>query len=140
METEHILVIDSDQVSRVIAKRSLKSRYVVTTLSSAREAIAFVSCHSPSLILINVTLVMSMDCVRLFREIIKVRPDLNFRAYATTSHIDEKRIRVLKAVGFDGVLHKPLTLEKIEDLNSRVKLKNSLSVGYGQQISEKYRH
>jgi CheY-like chemotaxis protein len=114
MKFENILVVDPDPASRIIAKHLLRNRFTVTTLSSAREALSFITSVNPDLILINVTLIMSMDCIALLRDIRKMRPEFFFVSVATTSFIDTKRILLLEHSGFDGIIHKPLTQDKLD--------------------------
>jgi CheY-like chemotaxis protein len=116
MKFKNILVVDPDLASRIIAKHLLRNRFTVTTLSSAREALSFITSVNPDLILINVTLIVSMDCIDLLHDIRKMRPDISFFTMATTSFIDAKRIELLERAGFDGIIHKPLTREKFDRL------------------------
>jgi CheY-like chemotaxis protein len=109
MTSRHILVVDPDQASRLIAKQALSTYFHVVTLSSRVEAIAYCKVNSPDIVLINATLCVSMDCIDLLVALRKYAP--SFRAFVTTSFMTEDRVTLLKQAGFEGVLRKPLNLE-----------------------------
>ena len=109
MPSRHILVVDPDQASRLIAKQALSNYFHVVTLSSSVEAIAYCKVNAPDIVLINATLCVSLDCIDLLMALRKYAP--SFRAFVTTSFITDDRIALVKHAGFEGVLKKPLNLE-----------------------------
>ena len=105
----HILVVEDQQVDRFIFKKMLQPYYPVTTLSSAKEAVAFATTHSFEVALLNVMLARDLDSIDLLFQLRKTNPF--FKAIAITCHIDDVRYRKLLDAGFLGVLKKPFELQ-----------------------------
>jgi CheY-like chemotaxis protein len=108
----HILIVDDLQPDRFIIKRDLQNDFDVTTLSSAKEALAFSKSHLFDIALINAMLRRDLDGIDLLRNLTRIRPE-GFKAYATTCFITDTRRKKLMDAGFNDVLLKPFNKEQL---------------------------
>jgi CheY-like chemotaxis protein len=104
-------VVDDLQTDRFILKKLLAPYYGVTTLSSAREAIAFALSHTFDVALLNVSLLYDMDCLDLLQQLRSIQAH-SFTAFATTCHVDKGRYRKLLQSGFESVIMKPFDIDE----------------------------
>jgi CheY-like chemotaxis protein len=111
----HILIVDDLQTDRYIMKKNLQDHFTVTTLSSAKEALAFSKSHTFNIALINAMLKYDLDGIDLLRKLTRVRPE-GFRAFATTCFVTDTRHKKLLNAGFSGVLLKPFNKEQFINL------------------------
>jgi CheY-like chemotaxis protein len=111
----HILIVDDLKTDRFIIKRNLQNDFDVTTLSSAKEALAFSKSHSFDIALINAMLQHDLDGIDLLRNLTRIRPE-GFKAYATTCFVTDSRRERLMAAGFNGILLKPFNKEQLISL------------------------
>lgn len=106
----HVLVVDDRQEDRFIIKKLLKPHYAVTTLSSAREAVAFAQSHAFDVALLNAMLRTDLDAIDLLRALQCIHSDA-FLALACTCHPEPQRQQKLLQAGFKKVLHKPFDVD-----------------------------
>jgi CheY-like chemotaxis protein len=101
-----ILVVDDLKVDRYVIKKELQTDFQVTTLSSAREALAFAQSHVFEVALINVMLEHDLDGIELLKNLRHVNR-FNFLAIAITCYIDQPRHDKVLRAGFESVMIKP---------------------------------
>lgn len=106
--TMTILAVDPDKIDRLIIKKTLASRYNITTLSSSREAEAFVKTNHVDVALINTKLIYPLDCINLYKHLTQINQALH--GIAMASYVDDQKRQLLLAAGFGGILMKPFTL------------------------------
>ena len=119
----HVLAIEDLKIERFILKKILHPHFEVTTLSSAREAVAFALCNSFDIALINVMLEKDVDCIELLHDLQFTSRSRDFVAFAITSHTDQRRNERLLKAGFKAVIKKPLDLEVFNHLLKREEYK-----------------
>ncbi|MBL0744771.1 response regulator [Chryseolinea lacunae] len=106
----HVLVVDDRQEDRFIIKKLLKPHYTVTTLSSAREAVAFAQSHAFDVALLNAMLRTDLDGIDLLRALKVIQPE-TFLALACTCHSEPQRRQKLLQAGFRNVILKPFDVD-----------------------------
>jgi CheY-like chemotaxis protein len=105
-----VLAIDDVMTDRFIIKKLLQTDFEVTTLSSAKEALAFAQAHTFDIALINAMLQEDMDCIPLLRSLRHINR-FGFQAIATTCYIDPLRQQKILSAGFEEILLKPFDKE-----------------------------
>lgn len=102
----HILVVDDLTTDRFIVKKMLQPEYHVTTLASAREALAFASTRPFDIAILNVMLKDDLDGIDLLLDLREMKGPA-FQAFAITCHVDDRRASLLLDSGFVEILKKP---------------------------------
>lgn len=102
----HILVVDDLITDRFIVKKILQPEYHVTTLASAREAMAFASTRPFDIAILNVMLKDDLDGIDLLQDLREMKGP-SFQAFAITCHVDDRRATLLLDSGFVEILKKP---------------------------------
>lgn len=102
----HILVVDDLITDRFIVKKMLQPEYHVTTLASAREALAFAATRPFDIAILNVMLKDDLDGIDLLLDLREMKGPA-FQAFAITCHIDDRRASLLLDSGFVEILKKP---------------------------------
>lgn len=109
---ESILVVDDIEEQRNIAECLLSELgYTVTSLSSGREAIAYMEDHSVDMIILDMIMEPGLDGLETYREIIKFHP--NQKAIIASGFSETDRVKEAQALGVGQYIKKPYTLEKI---------------------------
>ena len=126
-----ILAVDPDRVDRLILKRTLSRNHMITTLSSADEALQFASTQQFDVLIVNKNLVNDYDCIFLLK---RLRRDVRhpFVALATTALSDDSRDGLLLKAGFEAVIVKPVKYEAfiriIQDVQHRMSSIYNMSI------------
>ncbi|RAV99997.1 response regulator [Pseudochryseolinea flava] len=110
-----ILVVEDQQVDRLIIKKQLSPAFDVTTLSSAIEAKVFARNNTFDVALLNVFLQEDMDGLELLKDL-EVISAQSFLALAISAHVDDSRCQRLLNSGFKALLPKPFEREEFERL------------------------
>lgn len=110
-----ILVVEDQQVDRLIIKKQLSPDFSVTTLSSAQEAKIFARSNLFDVAVLNVFLQEDMDGLELLNDLASITKR-SFLALAITAHVDESRAQRLLRSGFKALLPKPFDREEFDRL------------------------
>ena len=108
-----VLLVEHLKTDRYIISEELSSRYCVTALASAAEAIDFSRTHPFDVALIDVMLRNDMDSIPLLLELQRVRKQ-SFLPLAMTSYVDDGRRSRLFQAGFAAVFDKPVDIDRFE--------------------------
>ncbi len=111
MPTRQALVVDDNLVNRLLAVRMLERLgWSVTESEDGESALSFLAQHSCALVLLD----LSMPGVSGESVCQDIRHhDDTTRIVAYTAHAHPEEIRRLTAIGFDGLLVKPVTLDRL---------------------------
>lgn len=107
-----ILLVDDEPLDLFIAKKQLSLEYEVTAFTTSSEMIGWAKENDFDIALIDYYLGpdLGSDVLKsLLSETGK-----KFRAYLLTNFVDPQQVLALKAAGFDDVIFKPLTIEKLK--------------------------
>ncbi|HEY9006055.1 MAG TPA: response regulator [Ohtaekwangia sp.] len=106
-----ILLIDDEELDVFIAQRLLSLEYDITGVTSDEQAIRWAKENHFDVVLIDYYLNKGKLGNQLLRELIAIRGPV-FKAFLLTNYIDSRERDTLKKDGFQGIIDKPLTLEK----------------------------
>ena len=109
---EKILVVDDERDQREIASVLLTELgYVVDTVPSGEEAIAYMKTAAPDLILLDMIMNSGIDGLDTYRGILKLRPGM--KAIITSGFSESDRVKEALRLGAGMYIKKPYTMEKI---------------------------
>jgi DNA-binding NtrC family response regulator len=108
-----ILVVDDDQLDLFISKKLLSLEYQVEGFISLTDMIQWVKDNSFDVLLCDYYLDKGLHADYVLKEIMKLKQK-TFKAFVLSSHIDDKQSQELSAAGYDGIIEKPLSLEKFK--------------------------
>ena len=110
-----ILVIDDEKLDLFIANKLLNMEYEATGFSDPEEAYQWVASNHFDIAIIDYYLTPPVLADHLLTKL-KAIADQSFRAFVLTNYVDVEKEKELLEKGFEGILTKPLTLEKIKSL------------------------
>jgi DNA-binding NtrC family response regulator len=108
-----ILIVDDEQLDLFISKKLLSLEYNVEGFHTLSETLLWIKENQFDVLLSDYYLDKGVDAHRVLKEILTVM-DKTFKAFVLSSHIDGPQARELKTTGYDGVIEKPLSLEKFK--------------------------
>jgi DNA-binding NtrC family response regulator len=106
-----ILIVDDEQLDLFISKKLLGLEYTVEGFHTISETLLWIKENQFDVLLSDYYLDKGVDAHRVLKEILSVK-DKTFKAFVLSSHVDGAQAQELKASGYDGVIEKPLSLEK----------------------------
>lgn len=109
-----VLLIDDEQLDLFIAKKQLSADFEVIAFSVPREAIEWAKENSFEVALIDFYLGAQLGS-EVLKAILALK-EKNFKAFVLTNFVDPGQVLALKAEGFDDVIFKPLTTDKIKSI------------------------
>ncbi|HEY9048607.1 MAG TPA: response regulator [Ohtaekwangia sp.] len=108
-----ILLIDDEELDVFIAQRLLSLEYDITGITSHEQALHWAKENHFDVVLIDYYLNKGKLGNQLLRDLIAIKGPV-FKAFLLTNYIDSKEHDKLKQDGFQGIIDKPLTLEKFK--------------------------
>jgi len=136
---ESILVVDDVEDQREIASGMLeKLGYIVSTVSSGKEAIEYMKENSADLIVLDMIMEPGMDGLESYKRILEFHPMQ--KAIIASGFSETRRVKEAQQLGVGTYIKKPYLLEKI-GLAVRAELNKTHSVVQyieGTPVAAKY--
>lgn len=114
MEKQRILIVDDEQIIRLLVKRFLGDKFVVLEAMDGEEAVYMARKHKPSLIFMDI-LMPNIDGYNACSMIKTNQSTKRIPVVMVTALGYELNKKLAEEVGADGYITKPFTLEKLLD-------------------------
>lgn len=108
-----ILLVDDEPLDLFIAKKQLSLEYEVSAFTTSTEMISWAKQNEFDIALIDYYLGPDLGSDVLKALISETGK--KFKAYLLTNFVDPQQELALRAAGFDDVIFKPLTVEKLKN-------------------------
>jgi DNA-binding NarL/FixJ family response regulator len=108
-----VLVIDDEKLDLFIASKLLQPDFEVTGFTSPREAIAWATSNPFDVAIIDYYLDNGVLGVHVLKDLRKNKN--SFKAILLTNHLEEDQAKEMMAAGFNSIIYKPVSLEKVKD-------------------------
>ena len=108
-----ILLIDDEPLELFLSKRFLEMAYSVEGFGTLDDALLWAKGNAFDVLVSDYYLGGSTHAPDVLRELVALKGK-TFKSFVLTNHVDEEKIAELKAAGFDGVIEKPLSIEKFK--------------------------
>lgn len=109
-----ILLIDDEPLDLFIAKKQLSLEYDVTAFTTSKDSIQWAKENEFDVALIDYYLGPDVG-LDVLNELILIKSK-TFKAFLLTNFVDPQQVLTLKSQGFDDVIFKPLTSDKLKSL------------------------
>jgi DNA-binding NarL/FixJ family response regulator len=109
-----ILVIDDEQLDLFISKKLLSLEFEVEGFISIPQAVRWAQTNSFDVLLSDYYLGTNLYGYDALKELVAVKGK-TFKSFVVSNHIDESQAKVLRDAGFNGIIEKPLTIEKFKE-------------------------
>lgn len=110
-----ILVIDDEPLELFLSKRFLGMQHQVEGFGTLSEALAWAKNNSFDVLVSDYYLGGDTHATNVLKELIALKGK-TFKSFVLTNHVDSNKIDELTAAGFDGVIEKPLSMEKFNSV------------------------
>ncbi len=110
-----ILIVDDETLDLFISKKLLSLDYDVTGFCSVSETIDWAKENNFDIVLIDYYLGTGLHAPQVLQQLIALKQK-SFKAFVLSNHVDENQMKELKNFGFDGVIFKPLSLERFKEV------------------------
>jgi len=117
MSRLRVLIVDDEKLDLFIANKLLNMEYEATGFAEPEEALTWASSNDFDVAVIDYYLTPPWLADAVLEKLRAVKGN-NFRAYVLTNYVDQAKQLDLIKNGFEGVLVKPITLEKFRDIVS----------------------
>lgn len=110
-----ILVIDDEPFELFISLKMLRMEYQAEGFNTLTDALEWAKSNSFEILISDYYLKdhqSAYDVLKAFREL-KLK---SFKSLVITNFVDNDKITELKSAGFDGVIEKPISLEKFKEV------------------------
>jgi len=114
MKKQRILIVDDEQIIRLLVKRFLGDKFVVLEAVDGEEAVYMARKHKPSLIFMDI-LMPNIDGYNACSMIKTNQSTKRIPVVMVTALGYELNKKLAEEVGADGYITKPFTLEKLLD-------------------------
>jgi CheY-like chemotaxis protein len=112
-----ILLVDDEPLDLFIARKQLSLEFDVTAFTTSAESLEWAAQNDFDIALIDYYLGPDLGS-QLLKDIV-AKKGKNFKAFLLTNFVDPQQVLSLKAEGFDDVIFKPLSTDKLKaHLNS----------------------
>ena len=109
---ESVLIVDDVETQRKIATNMLsKLNYAVNSVSNGEEAVQYIKCKSPDLIVLDMIMDPGIDGFDTYKNIIEIRPAQ--KAIIVSGFAETDRVKKTQGLGAGEYIKKPYTIEKI---------------------------
>ncbi|HEY3404838.1 MAG TPA: response regulator [Ohtaekwangia sp.] len=108
-----IVILDDESLDLFVAKKLLGLEFQAEGFTTIPEFIAWAKDNHFDVALIDYYLTPTVLAPDVLKELHTVKRD-KFKAFVLSNYVDDNQVKQLKAVGFDGVIYKPLTLENFK--------------------------
>jgi DNA-binding response OmpR family regulator len=107
-----ILLVDDEPLDLFIARKQLSMEFDVTAFTTSAETMQWIKDNNFDVALIDYYLGPDLGS-HLLKSIVAVKGK-TFKAFLLTNFVDPQQVLALKAEGFDDVIFKPLSTEKLK--------------------------
>ncbi len=109
---ESILIVDDVKGQRYLAATMLqKLNYIVSSVSSGEEAIAYLKEHKIDLIVLDMIMDPGMDGLDTYRNILEIHP--RQKAIIVSGFSESDRVITAQSLGAGAYVRKPYVIEKL---------------------------
>ena len=109
-----LLVIDDEKLDLFIASKLLQEEFEVTGFTSPTEAFSWATTNSFDIAIIDYYLDNGILGVNVLKEL-RQKKGKAFKAILLTNHVEDDQLAQLKESGFDNIIYKPVSLQKVND-------------------------
>lgn len=106
-----ILIVDDEQLDLFISKKLLGLQHEVEGFQTLPEAVEWAKNNSFDILLSDYYLATGVHAPDVLQAIVALKGK-NFKAFVLSNHVDDKQTAQLKSAGFDGIIDKPLSIDK----------------------------
>jgi DNA-binding NtrC family response regulator len=110
-----ILIVDDEQLDLFISKKLLGLEYEVEGFTSLPETIRWAQNNTFDVLISDYYLGTGLHANNVLKELTALKGK-TFKSFVLSNHIDEKQAEDLKAIGFTGIIEKPLSIEKFKSI------------------------
>lgn len=110
-----ILIVDDEQLDLFISKKLLSLEFQVEAFTSLPDCLQWAKSNSFDVLLSDYYLGTGLHAHDVLKQLVALRGK-DFKAFVLSNHIEEKQALELKETGFDGIIEKPLSLEKFKSV------------------------
>jgi CheY-like chemotaxis protein len=107
-----ILLVDDEPLDLFIARKQLSLEFDVTAFTTSTESLQWAKENTFDVALIDYYLGPDLGS-QLLKSIVNEKGK-TFKAFLLTNFVDPQQVLALKAEGFDDVIFKPLSIEKLK--------------------------
>jgi CheY-like chemotaxis protein len=108
-----ILIVDDENLDLFISKRILGSEFQIEGFTSLSEALEWAKHNSFDILVSDYYLGKGQHALDVFKALTDLKGK-TFKAYVLTNYIDDGKIAELKQAGYDGIIDKPIVMEKFK--------------------------
>lgn len=110
-----ILIVDDEQLDLFISKKLLSLKFEVEGFNVLSEAVLWAAKNDFDVLISDYHLNDGIQAFDVLTQIKTVKPQ-GFKAFVLSNHIDDQQAAELKKAGFNGVVEKPISLDKFNAL------------------------
>jgi DNA-binding NtrC family response regulator len=110
-----ILIVDDEPLELFLSKRFLSMEFKVEGFNTLPEALEWAKVNSFDILVSDYHLGKGIHAP----DVLKSLSDLKgktFKSFVLTNHVDHEKTEELNRAGFNGVIEKPLSLEKFKSV------------------------
>ena len=108
-----ILLVDDEPLELFLSKRFLSIEFQVEGFNTLPEAIQWAKVNSFDVLVSDYYLGKNIQAQDLLKELIAVKGK-SFKSFVLTNYIDDGQKAELIKAGFNGIIEKPMSLEKFK--------------------------
>jgi DNA-binding NtrC family response regulator len=108
-----ILVVDDDSLELFLTLKILRMEYPAEGFKTLLEAQAWANSNSFDVLLSDYYISNQVQAEDVLQALSQIKGN-TFKSFVLSNHIDDANTATLQAAGFNGVIEKPLTLEKFK--------------------------
>jgi CheY-like chemotaxis protein len=108
-----ILIVDDEPVELFLAKKILNMEFKAEGFNTLPEALQWAKTNSFDVLLSDYYLDKQLHAIDVLRTLLDLKGK-SFKSFVLTNFIDESKVAEIISAGFNGVIEKPLTLEKFK--------------------------
>lgn len=115
----HVLIVDDERVNLLLTSKMIeKLGHTSKCCSNAQDALDALAGERFDLALLDVQMpvVNGMELAALIREGENLGPMRHVPIFALTAHADDESLEACKEAGMDGLISKPLEIERLKSL------------------------
>lgn len=110
-----ILIIDDEPLELFLSKRFLSMEFKVEGFNSLHEALEWAKINSFDILVSDYYLGNGIHAPDVLKSLLALKGN-TFKSFVLTNHIDYGKTKELNEAGFNGVIEKPLSLEKFKSV------------------------
>ncbi len=104
-------MVDDETLDLFLVQKQLGLEHDVTGFTSPHEALKWAAENNFEMVLIDYYL-GPITGDELLKDLLKIKTE--FKAFLLTNFVDDKQAQVIKSKGFNDIIFKPLTLDKLK--------------------------